>query len=102
MDLNKKWVKDTKKDAKRWTCIYQLLAKMVGMTASDKKQVKNRMFLKMGDFDELDEGLWDNIRKKKEIKIGSGEKMRKKGEKRNPNSRPNKKRHFKKNVVQNV
>ena len=37
---------------------------MVGMTASDKKQIKNRMFLKMGD-DELDEGLWDNIRKKK-------------------------------------
>ena len=30
--------------------------KMVGMKATDKKQVKNRMF-KMGDFDELDETL---------------------------------------------
>ncbi len=61
------------------------LAKMVGMKATDKKQVKNRMFLKMGDFDELDEGLWDNIRKKKaRIKAGSGEKMRKKGEKGAP------------------
>ena len=61
------------------------IAKMVGMKATDKKQVKNRMFLKMGDFDELDEGLWDNIRKKKaRIKAGSGEKMRKKGEKEAP------------------
>jgi len=60
------------------------LAKMVGMTASDKNQSKNRMFLKMGD-DELEEGLWDNIRKKKaRIKAGSGEKMRKKGEKGAP------------------
>ena len=60
------------------------LAKQAGMTASDKKQIKNRMFLKLGD-DELDEGLWDNIRKKKaRIKAGSGEKMRKKGEKGAP------------------
>ena len=60
------------------------LAKQAGMTASDKKQIKNRMFLKLGD-DELDEGLWDNIRKKKaRIKAGSGERMRKKGEKGAP------------------
>ena len=60
------------------------LAKIAGMKATDKKQVKNRMFLKLGD-DELDEGLWDNIRKKKaRIKAGSGEKMRKKGEKGAP------------------
>ncbi len=108
------------------------LARMAGMTASDKKQIKNRMFLKLGD-DELDEvrytniynrikgikglkrkeldmissidpdilkkvvnsldllkddvqeGLWDNIRKKKaRIKAGSGERMRKKGEKGAP------------------
>jgi len=60
------------------------LAKQAGMTASDKKQIKNKMFLKLGD-DELDEGLWDNIRKKKaRIKAGSGEKMRKKGEKGAP------------------
>ena len=59
------------------------LAKMVGMTASDKNQSKNRMFLKMGE--ELEEGLWDNIRKKKaRIKAGSGEKMRKKGDKGAP------------------
>ena len=60
------------------------LARQAGMSASDKKQIKNRMFLKLGD-DELDEGLWDNIRKKKaRIKAGSGEKMRKKGEKGAP------------------
>ena len=35
--------------------------------------------------DEIDEGLWDNIRKKRErIKSGSGERMRKKGEKGAP------------------
>jgi len=35
--------------------------------------------------DEIDEGLWDNIHKKRErIKSGSGEKMRKKGEKGAP------------------
>jgi len=54
------------------------LARMVGMTASDKGQQKNKMFLKMGE--ELEEGLWDNIRKKR----ARGEKMRKKGEKGAP------------------
>ena len=74
-----------KKDAKDGLAYINSIAKMVGMKATDKKQVKNRMFLKMGDFDELDEGLWDNIRKKKaRIKAGSGEKMRKKGEKGAP------------------
>ena len=83
--LKKEMGKRYKCKSKRWSCIYQLLAKMVGMTATDKKQIKNRMFLKMGDFDELDEGLWDNIRKKKaRIKAGSGERMRKKGEKGAP------------------
>ena len=61
------------------------IARMVGMTASDKGQTKNRMFLRMGE--ELEEGLWDNIRKKKaRIKAGSGERMRKKGEKGAPTS----------------
>ena len=54
------------------------LAKMVGMTASDKGQMKNKMFLRMGE--ELEEGLWDNIRAKR----ARGEKMRKKGEKGAP------------------
>ena len=61
------------------------LAKMVGMTASDKGQMKNKMFLRMGE--ELEEGLWDNIRAKRD----RGEKMRKKGEKGGFNSRPNQK-----------
>ena len=69
-----------KKDAEDGLSYINSIAKMVGMKATDKKQVKNRMFLKMGDFDELDEGLWDNIRKKR----ARGEKMRKKGEKGAP------------------
>ena len=74
-----------KQDAKDGLAYINSIAKMVGMKATDEKQVKNRLFLKMGDFDELDEGLWDNIRKKKaRIKAGSGEKMRKKGEKGAP------------------
>jgi len=40
-----------KKDAKDGLAYINSVAKMVGMTASDKKQVKNRMFLKMGDDD---------------------------------------------------
>ena len=48
------------------------------MVVTDKKQGKNRLFLKQGD--ELEEGLWDNIRKKR----ARGEKMRKKGEKGAP------------------
>jgi len=69
-----------KKDAKDGLAYINSIEKMVGMKATDEKQVKNRMFLKMGDFDELDEGLWDNIRKKR----ARGEKMRKKGEKGAP------------------
>ena len=69
-----------KKDAEDGLSYINSIAKMVGMKATDKKQGKNRMFLKMGDFDELDEGLWDNIRKKR----ARGEKMRKKGEKGAP------------------
>ena len=47
------------------------LAKVVGMTVSDKGQQKNRLFLKLGE--DIEEGLWDNIRKKKaRIKAGSG------------------------------
>ena len=83
--LKQEMGKRYKKDAKDGLAYINSIAKMVGMKATDKKQVKNRMFLKMGDFDELDEGLWDNIRKKKaRIKAGSGEKMRKKGEKGAP------------------
>ena len=83
--LKQEMGKRYKKDAKDGLAYINSIAKMVGMKATDKKQVKNRMFLKMGDFDELDEGLWDNIRKKKaRIKAGSGERMRKKGEKGAP------------------
>ena len=83
--LKKEMGKRYKANQKDGLAYINNLAKMVGMKATDKKQVKNRMFLKMGDFDELDEGLWDNIRKKKaRIKAGSGEKMRKKGEKGAP------------------
>jgi len=41
-----------KKDAKDGLAYINSIAKMVGMTASDKKQTKNKMFLKLGDFDE--------------------------------------------------
>ena len=59
------------------------IARMVGMKATDQKQSKGKLFLKLGE--DLEEGLWDNIRKKKaRIKAGSGEKMRKKGEKGAP------------------
>ena len=67
-----------KKDAKDGIAFISSIAKMVGMVVSDKKQGKNRLFLKQGD--ELEEGLWDNIRKKR----ARGEKMRKKGEKGAP------------------
>ena len=67
-----------KKNQKDGMNFINSLARMVGMTASDKGQTKNRMFLRMGE--ELEEGLWDNIRKKR----ARGEKMRKKGEKGAP------------------
>lgn len=67
-----------KKDAKDGITFISSIAKMVGIVVSDKKQGKNRLFLKQGD--ELEEGLWDNIRKKR----ARGEKMRKKGEKGAP------------------
>ena len=65
-------------NAKDGMAFISSIAKMVGMVVTDKKQGKNRLFLKQGD--ELDEGLWDNIRKKR----ARGEKMRKKGEKGAP------------------
>ena len=72
-----------KKDKKDGLAYINSIAKMVGMTATDQKQTKGKLFLKLGE--DLDEGLWDNIRKKKaRIKAGSGEKMRKKGEKGAP------------------
>ncbi len=67
-----------KKDAKDGITFISSIAKMVGIVVSDKKQGKNRLFLKQGD--ELEEGLWDNIRKKR----ARSEKMRKKGEKGAP------------------
>jgi len=67
-----------KKNQKDGMSFINSLARMVGMTASDKGQTKNRMFLRMGE--ELEEGLWDNIRKKR----ARGEKMRKKGAKGAP------------------
>ena len=132
-----------KKDPKDGMAFINQIAKLVGMTASDKKQTKNKMFLKMNDDsvmehfnisekdmtaisswkkklkqvkgltkqqlqilstmptpvitalinqvgmivagDELEEGLWDNIRAKR----ARGEKMRPKGAK--GNRRPNQK-----------
>ena len=72
-----------KRDKKDGLAYINSIAKMVGMTATDQKQTKGKMFLKLGE--DLEEGLWDNIRKKKaRIKAGSGEKMRKKGEKGAP------------------
>ena len=72
-----------KKDKKDGLAYINSIAKMVGMTATDQKQTKGKMFLRLGE--DLEEGLWDNIRKKKaRIKAGSGEKMRKKGEKGAP------------------
>jgi len=65
-------------NAKDGMAFISSIAKMVGMVVTDKKQGKNRLFLKQGD--ELEEGLWDNIRKKR----ARGEKMRKKGEKGAP------------------
>ena len=127
-----------KKDPKDGMAFINQIAKLVGMTASDKKQTKNKMFLKMNDDsvmehfnisekdmtaisswkkklkqvkgltkqqlqilstmptpvitalinqvgmivagDELEEGLWDNIRAKR----ARGEKMRPKGAKGAP------------------
>ena len=130
-----------KRDKKDGLAYINSIAKMVGMTATDQKQTKGKLFLKLGeDLEEgakytnihnkikkirnlkrkesefiasidpavlsqvikalipmfkasgykleetdMQEGLWDNIRKKKaRIKAGSGEKMRKKGEKGAP------------------
>jgi hypothetical protein len=67
-----------KKNQKDGMAFINSIAKMVGMTATDQKQSKGKMFLKMGE--ELEEGLWDNIRAKR----ARGEKMRKKGEKGAP------------------
>ena len=126
--------KKYKQNAKDGLAYINNIAKMVGMKATDQKQSKGKLFLKLGEdleegakytnihnkikkirnlkrkesefiasidpavlgqvvkalipmFEETDiqEGLWDNIRKKKaRIKAGSGEKMRKKGEKGAP------------------
>ena len=60
-----------KRDKKDGLAYINSIAKMVGMTATDQKQTKGKMFLKLGD--DLEEGLWDNIRKKKaRITAGSG------------------------------
>ena len=72
--------KKYKQNAKDGLAYINNIAKMVGMKATDQKQSKGKLFLKLGDFDELDESLWDNIRKKR----ARGEKMRKKGEKGAP------------------
>jgi len=61
------------------------VAKTVGMSVTDKEQAAGKLFLKLDNDLEQDEGLWDNIRKKRaRIKSGSGEKMRKKGDKGAP------------------
>ena len=67
-----------KKDKKDGMAYINSIAKMVGMTATDKGQQKGKLFLRLGE--DLEEGLWDNIRKKR----ARGEKMRKKGEKGAP------------------
>ena len=76
--LKQEMGKRYKKNQKDGMQFINSLAKIVGMTASDKNQTKNKMFLRMGE--ELEEGLWDNIRAKR----ARGEKMRKKGEKGAP------------------
>ena len=133
--------KKYKQNAKDGLAYINNIARMVGMKATDQKQSKGKLFLKLGeDLEEgakytnvhnkikkirnlkrteaefianidpavlgqvikalipmfkasgykleetdMQEGLWDNIRKKKaRIKAGSGEKMRKKGEKGAP------------------
>jgi len=128
--LKKEMENRYKKDARDGMAFINQIAKLVGMTASDKKQAKNKMFLKMDDIsekdmtaisswkkklkkvkgltkqqlqilstmptpvitslinqvgmivagDELEEGLWDNIRAKR----ARGEKMRPKGAKGAP------------------
>tara|TARA_B100001939_G_scaffold347196_1_gene368053 strand:+ start:8730 stop:9731 length:1002 start_codon:yes stop_codon:yes gene_type:complete len=47
--LKKEMENRYKKDPKDGMAFINQIAKLVGMTASDKKQVKNRMFLKMND-----------------------------------------------------
>ena len=88
-----------KKNQKDGLSFINSLAKIVGMTASDKGQMKNKMFLRQflspaslvargvgnvatpsKDDDEVQESLWDNIRNKR----ARGEKMRKKGAKGAP------------------
>lgn len=76
--LKQEMGKRYKKNQKDGMQFINSLAKIVGMTASDKNQTKNKLFLRMGE--ELEEGLWDNIRAKR----ARGEKMRKKGEKGAP------------------
>ena len=128
--LKKEMENRYKKDPRDGMSFINQIAKLVGMTASDKKQAKNKMFLKMDDIsekdmtaisswkkklkkvkgltkqqlqilstmptpvitslinqvgmivagDELEEGLWDNIRAKR----ARGEKMRPKGAKGAP------------------
>ena len=83
--LKKEMADRYKKDAKDGMSFINQIAKLVGMTASDKKQTKNKMFLKMDDDSvmehfNLEEGLWDNIRAKR----ARGEKMRPKGAKGAP------------------
>ena len=128
--LKKEMENRYKKDPRDGMAFINQIAKIVGMTASDKKQAKNKMFLKMDDIsekdmtaisswkkklkkvkgltkqqlqilstmptpvitslinqvgmivagDELEEGLWDNIRAKR----ARGEKMRPKGAKGAP------------------
>lgn len=67
-----------KRDAKDGIAFINSVARLVGMTTTDQKQSKGKLFLKLGE--DLEEGLWDNIRKKR----ARGEKMRKKGEKGAP------------------
>lgn len=50
--LKKEMENRYKKDAKDGMAFINQIAKLVGMTASDKKQAKNRMFLKMDDISE--------------------------------------------------
>ncbi len=77
--------KKYKKNEKDGIAFINSIAKMVGMKTTDKSQEKGRLFLKLDNDLEQDESLWDNIRKKRErIKKGSGEKMRKKGDKGAP------------------
>tara|TARA_Y100000004_G_scaffold26526_1_gene26881 strand:- start:1266 stop:2243 length:978 start_codon:yes stop_codon:yes gene_type:complete len=67
--LKKEMENRYKKDPRDGMAFINQIAKLVGMTASDKKQTKNRMFLKMDDISEKDMTAISSWKKKlKQVK----------------------------------